>query len=96
MSEPTLEALLRRMSRAAEACFARHGEIIPNPTYLVEDEHGEQHLVSMPIGGSPFEVAVSRQARYDAVRQQFRDWKIRRYVSAKECWRAPMPDNQDQ
>ena len=95
--EPTLEALLRRMSRGAAQCFAEHAEIAPNPIYLVENESGKQRIVGTPINGSPFEVATSRQARYDALRRQFRDWKIRRYVRAMECWRAPLPPaNQEQ
>ena len=89
---------MRRMSRAAEQCFAEHGEITPNPIYLVENERGEQWIVGTPISGSPFEVAASRQAIYDALRRQFRDWRIRRYARAAEGWVASMPgaDTQEQ
>jgi hypothetical protein len=90
VSEPTLEALLRRMSRVAERDFARDGGVMP--IYLVENECGEQRTI---VPDMPLEIATNREARYAVLRQLFRDWNIRRYASIAEGWLAEMGEPGD-
>jgi hypothetical protein len=94
MSEPTLEALMRRMSRVAEQEFDKYGGV--HSLYLVENDCGEQRIVDVPIpDGLPEERGADREVRYAALRQLFRDWNIRRYASIAEAWIAEMGEKDD-
>jgi hypothetical protein len=72
MTAPTLEALLRRMSHAAERCFAEHGEIEPNPMWLLENADGEQWLLETPlVANSELEGSTLDEKLTADLRQKF-------------------------
>jgi hypothetical protein len=90
MTASTLEALLRRISRAAEQCFAKHGEIEPNPMWLLENADGKQWLLETPLVADTELEAFALDEKLTAdLQRKFREWSVCRYASATESWKPP-------
>jgi hypothetical protein len=82
-----LEALLRRMSRIAEATFAKDGEI--DPIWLVERASGEQHMFVSPIVASDSVDANDfKDVLAATAREMFAELAVVRYARATECWKS--------
>jgi hypothetical protein len=85
MTDRSLDALLRRMSRIAEAMFNKHGEI--DPIWLLETASGEQLcLVSPIVAPSGLAAAEFKDVLAVKVREMFAELNVVRYARATECW----------
>ena len=81
MKAPSLEALLRRISRMAEQHFNRVGDI--DPIWLVETASGEQNLIVSPIVAPDVLAAHDYKDRLAAkMRETFRKLDVVRYGQA--------------
>ena len=85
MSNVTLDAMVRRMSRVTEEIFHENGEI--ETCWLVDIPGEGQKLIASPVvvppGVPPGEV---KEHLADFMRDLFERLSVTRYVHAAECW----------
>jgi hypothetical protein len=88
MSDITLEAMIRRLSRVTEDIFNEQGEV--DTCWLVDIPGEGQKLIASPIvvppGVSPGEVKTHIAC---AIRELFEKLSVTRYAHAAECWVGP-------
>ncbi len=93
MKPVPLEALLRRVSRMAEAMFDKRGDI--DPIWLVENAKGEQRtLVTPVVTPTPLAAADEKKRIITKMRELFAENEVVRYARALEAWtlKAPEPE----
>ena len=85
MTEITLDAMIRRLSRVTEEIFHEEGEI--EMCWLVDIPGEGQKLIASPVVVPPGVSAHEIKTRIDdAMRELFERLRVTRYACACECW----------